>query len=261
MTCLLADLTTLRLSGPVSQLRTVTEPCGWAEATGAARQHQGLPLIVGAGSNIIGGESGYSGLVIRLATRGMTLTSNSWGCTDVTVQAGEPLDNLVGFAAANNLSGIEYLAGIPGTAGAAPVQNTGAYGQQISDTLTAVTAWDWRAHALTRIPATTCRLAHRTSLFKSTSRWTILAITLRLRHSTTAAPVTYQHLAQALDLPIGSTPDLADAITAVRADRARPQPAVIRSGHAASRLSVRQPSGQHQAGHRHPGSRRPGKQR
>jgi UDP-N-acetylmuramate dehydrogenase len=84
-----------------------------------------------------------------------------------------------------------------------------------------VTAWDWRAHALTRIPATTCRLAHRTSLFKTTSRWTILAITLRLRHSTTAAPVTYQHLAQALDLPIGSTPDLADAITTVRADRAR----------------------------------------
>jgi UDP-N-acetylmuramate dehydrogenase len=219
MTSLLADLTTLRLGGPIAQLRTVTDPAGWAQAAATVRHHQGLPLIIGAGSNIIASDHDHSSLVIRLATRGITVTRGGEDHADVTVQAGEPLDELVGFAAANRLSGIEYLAGIPGTAGAAPVQNTGAYGQQISDTLTTVTAWDWNARTLTRIPASACRLAHRSSMFKTTSRWTILAITLRLRQTRLAAPVTYQHLARALDLPLGSTPDLTDAVTAVRADR------------------------------------------
>jgi UDP-N-acetylmuramate dehydrogenase len=117
MTSLLADLTTLRLGGPVGQLSTVTDPAGWAEASAAAvRHHQGLPSIIGVGSNIIAGDGGHSGLVIRLATRGITVTPGDKDHAEVTVQAGEPLDELVGFAAANRLSGIEYLAGIPGTA-------------------------------------------------------------------------------------------------------------------------------------------------
>ena len=116
------------------------------------------------------GDRGYRGLAIQVVTRGITITSSSEGRPDISVQAGERLDSLVDFAAANDLSGIENLAGIPGTTGAAPVQDTGAYGQQISDTLTAVTAWGRHARTLILIPASGCQLDHRTSMFKTTSR-------------------------------------------------------------------------------------------
>ncbi len=220
MTVLLADRTTLRLGGPAGQLLTHTDPSTWEDIVHTARRHRSPPLILGSGSNIIAADHGYPGPVIRIATRGIQASNAGDSHVDLTIQGGELLDEAAGFAAASGLSGIEYLAGIPGTAGAAPVQNTGAYGQQISDTLTAVTAYDWQAGRVVTLPAAHCGLAHRNSMFKTSNRWTILAVTVRLRRTSAAAPVTYPALATALGVTPGTTPSLSDAINAVRADRA-----------------------------------------
>ncbi|MFE0776901.1 hypothetical protein, partial [Streptomyces sp. NPDC058861] len=131
-----------------------------------------------------------------------------------------PLDDLVTHTVHENLTGIEYLGGIPGTTGAAPVQNAGAYGQEIGTALTAVTAYDWTTRTTTRIPRAACGFGYRTSVFKQQpGRWTILSLTLRLRRSRIAAPVTYQHLATALDVPLGARRPLAEAAAAVVRDR------------------------------------------
>jgi UDP-N-acetylmuramate dehydrogenase len=218
MTDLLADCTTLRFGGPAAQLLTHAEPGNWNAITRTARRHRLPPLVIGGGSNLIAPDHGYPGPVIRITTRGIRPRA-ARDHVDLTVQAGEPLDDLVGYAAAYHLTGIEYLAGIPGTAGAAPIQNTGAYGQQISDTLISVTAYDWRTDATAELPAAACQLTYRNSIFKTTGQWTILALTIRLRRSARAAPVTYQPLADALGMPLGTQPTLTDAVTAVRADR------------------------------------------
>ena len=219
MTELLASCTTLRLGGPIGQLLTHTEPGAWPCVARAARSLPLLPLILGGGSNVIAPDDGYPGTVIRIATRGIT-PRPARDHVDVTVQAGEPLDDLAEFAAIHNLTGIEYLSGIPGTTGAAPIQNTGAYGQQISDTLIAVTAYDWQTSTTVELPASACHLTHRSSVFKVSNRWTVLTVTIRLHHSTQAAPVTYQPLADALGVPLGARPSLTDAVAGVRADRA-----------------------------------------
>ncbi|GAA0271148.1 hypothetical protein GCM10010302_05890 [Streptomyces polychromogenes] len=156
-----------------------------------------------------------------MATRGIRTRHLAGDQVEVTVAAGHPLADLVAHTVAEGLSSIEYLGGIPGIAGAAPVQNAGAYGQEIGDRLTAVTAHDWTTGRTARVPAAACGFGYRTSLFKQQpGRWTILSLTLHLTRSTAAGPVTYQHLAAAFRAPLGSRPPLAEAAAAVLHDRA-----------------------------------------
>ncbi|WDV56656.1 UDP-N-acetylmuramate dehydrogenase [Streptomyces coeruleorubidus] len=215
---LLADHTTLRLGGPADYWLTHTDPASWPEVVQAVAGRR--PFILGGGSNTLAGDGGYPRPVVRMATRGITARTVGDSKVEVTVHAGEPLACTVAYAAAEGLSGIEYLGGIPGTIGAAPVQNAGAYGQQIADCLTSVTAWDWDRGHTVRLEATACQFRYRSSVFRAQpSRWVILAVTLHLSRSQRAAPVTYKHLAQALDVPLGSRPPLAEAAAGVIADR------------------------------------------
>lgn len=215
---LLADHTTLRLGGPADQWLTHTSPDAWHEVVRAVEGR--LPFILGGGSNTLAPDGGYPGPVVRMATRGITARAVGDDRVEVTVQAGEPLARLVAYAVAEGLSGVEYLGGIPGTTGAAPVQNAGAYGQQIADRLTAVTAWDWQRGRMARLDAAACQFRYRSSVFKvQPGRWTILSVTLQLDRSSRAAPVTYGHLAQALDVPLGARPPLTEAAASVVADR------------------------------------------
>ncbi|MER6121392.1 UDP-N-acetylmuramate dehydrogenase [Streptomyces sp. NPDC001795] len=217
---LLADHTTLRLGGPADRFLTHTDPAAWPDLAHAARGSDTAPFVLGGGSNTLAADTGYPGTVIRMATRGISVRSLGGDLVEVTAQAGEPLDSLVAFTVAQGLSGIEYLGGIPGTTGAAPVQNTGAYGQQISDTLTRLTAYDWdlsRTHAL--FPGE-CGFGYRTSTFKTQpGRFTILDVSLRLARRTCASPIRYQHLADALSARLGARPPLAEAAQAVLTDR------------------------------------------
>lgn len=216
----LADHTTLRLGGPADWLLTHTDPTAWPDVSRTATRHLGTPVVLGHGSNVLAADTGYPGPVIRMVTQGITVRSAPEKTVDVTVQAGHPLAGLVDFAVAEGLSGLEYLAGIPGTIGAAPIQNTGAYGRQISDVLVSLTAYDWFARETVCLLLEHCEFGYRTSLFKTCpARWTILDLTLRLRRSNRGSPVTYQHLADALAVPLGTTPPLAVAAEAVLINR------------------------------------------
>ncbi|MER5420587.1 UDP-N-acetylmuramate dehydrogenase [Streptosporangium roseum] len=220
MSDLLADHTTLRFGGPADRLLTHTDPAAWPDLTHAVLREPVAPFVLGGGSNTLADDAGYPGPVIRMATRGITVRPLGDGTVEVTAQAGEPLSALVAFTVSEGLSGIEYLAGIPGTTGAAPVQNTGAYGQQVSDTLTRLTLYDWTRQQLATFHPETCSFGYRTSIFKShPGRWTILEVALRLIRSTYAAPLTYRYLAQALDIPLGTRPPLAEAAQGVLTDR------------------------------------------
>lgn len=204
----LASLTTLRLGGPVERLLTISDPVAWPEAVRAVGQRdEAAPVVVlGHGSNVIAADAGHPGTVLVMNTRGITATRVDRERVAVTVQAGHPLTDLVAWAAAEHLAGIECLAGIPGTTGAAPVQNAGAYGEQVSDTLDHVTAWDWDKGRLRTLPAEACRLRHRDSRFKAEpGRWTVLTATFHLTRSS-AAPVTYQPLADELGVRVGARP-------------------------------------------------------
>jgi UDP-N-acetylmuramate dehydrogenase len=120
-----------------------------------------------------------------MATRGIAVRPLGDNLVEVTVQAGEPLGSLVAYTVTESLSGIEYLGGIPGTTGAAPVQNTGAYGQQISDTLTRLTVHDWALGRTRKLRPDQCRFGYRTSTFKTQpGQFTILDVRLRLTRRT-----------------------------------------------------------------------------
>lgn len=217
---LLADHTTLRLGGPADRFLTHTHPADWPDLAQDVRRAGLTPYVLGGGSNTLADDTGYPGPVIRMATRGIAVHALEDDLVEVIAQAGEPLGSLVAFTVAERLSGIEYLGGIPGTAGAAFVQNTGAYGQEIADTVTRLTAYDWHLGQTTILQPADCRFGYRTSIFKSRpGRWTILEIALRLTRSRTAAPVTYRHLAAALSVPIGARPPLPDAAQGVLDDR------------------------------------------
>ncbi|MFF3007763.1 UDP-N-acetylmuramate dehydrogenase [Kitasatospora sp. NPDC057940] len=218
----LASLTTLRLGGPAGTVLTVSDPAHWPDATRVVgHSEENDPVVLGHGSNVIAADAGHPGTVMVMNTRGITALKLDDTTVSVTVQAGHPLTDLVQWAAAERLAGIECLAGIPGTVGAAPVQNAGAYGQQISDTLHSVSVWDWNMSCLRSFPIQACRLRYRNSRFKENpGRWTILTATLHLTHAP-AAPITYRPLADELDVPVGTRPTVPEVTAAVLANRRR----------------------------------------
>ncbi len=217
----LASLTTLRLGGPAGYVLRISDPADWPDAVRTVgRREETAPVVLGHGSNVIASDAGHPGTVVVMNTRGITAKRVDENTVAVTVQAGHPLTDLVQWAATEHLAGVECLAGIPGTVGAAPVQNAGAYGQQISDTLDRVTAWDWEMGRLRTLPAQACRLRHRDSRFKSDpGRWTILTATFHLTATDLAAPLVYRPLADELGVPVGTRAPIWDVATAVLANR------------------------------------------
>ncbi|MGH3799954.1 MAG: UDP-N-acetylmuramate dehydrogenase [Pseudonocardiaceae bacterium] len=217
-------LTTLRLGGIARYVLRITDSTDWRDIVKAAGVYSKgtVPLMIGHGSNVIAADAGHPGPVVVMSTRGIAAQPVDENTINVTVQAGESLADLVQWAAAERLAGLECLAGIPGTVGAAPVQNVGAYGQQIADTLDHVTAWDWKTNRLRTLAANACRLGYRHSRFKATvSRWTILTTTFHLTRSKFAAPVTYRHLADELGVSVGTRAPTSEVVAAVLANRQR----------------------------------------
>lgn len=215
----LAPLTTLRLGGPARRLLVATterELVGpVAEADGS-----GEPvLILGGGSNVVIGDAGFPGLVVKVAGHGIVRSERADGRVALTIQAGEPWDRVVARAIDEGLAGIECLAGIPGTAGATPIQNVGAYGQEIADSLSAVRVFDRRARAVTELSPASCGLGYRTSVFRASARYLVLAVTLALTPGRGAAPIRHPQLARALGLEIGTSAPLEavrDAVVGLR---------------------------------------------
>jgi UDP-N-acetylmuramate dehydrogenase len=193
----LAPLTTLQLGGPARHLAVVTDEAELVQALAWARAHDQPVLVLGGGSNLVVGDRGFDGLVIRMANRGISFV-NDGSVQRVWVAAGEPWDQVVAEAVERDLAGIECLSGIPGLAGATPIQNVGAYGQEVSDSIWAVRVLDRQTLNVSDLPPERCGFAYRDSLFKrQPDRWVVLGVTFHLLPG--GAPVIrYRELEQAL---------------------------------------------------------------
>ena len=246
----LAGYTTLGLGGPAA---TLTEADGEAGLVSAVRRadERGEPvLVLGGGSNVVIADEGFPGLVVRVATRGMSFAPADPGNpvgpdhrsgpgkagsapVALTVAAGENWDDVVARCVAEGLAGLECLSGIPGLAGATPIQNVGAYGQEVADTITSVRVYDRQQRRVTEMPAAACGFGYRTSFFKrtpfapgsATGRFVVLAVTFRLtpgpRSGPQSAPIRYPELATELGVAPGDRVPLGEARSAVLKLRAR----------------------------------------
>jgi UDP-N-acetylmuramate dehydrogenase len=214
----LAPLTTLRLGGPAARLVRAGSAAEVVAAVRAADTAGEPVLLLGGGSNLVVGDAGWPGAVVLLRSRGVRLARDGDRVL-VTVQAGESWEELVDRAVTEGLAGIECLAGIPGLAGATPVQNVGAYGQEVAETIVAVSVWDRERGTERRMSAADCRFAYRSSLFKHADRYVVLSATFALQPSELSGPVRYAELARTLDIPLGGRAKLAEVPEAVLALR------------------------------------------
>jgi UDP-N-acetylmuramate dehydrogenase len=210
----LAGLTTLRLGGPARALIEATTATELVEAVRGADERGEPMLLVGGGSNLVVGDDGWPGTVVLVRTRGIAVEADGDTRT-LTVQAGEPWDPLVARAVAAGWAGVEALSGIPGLVGATPVQNVGAYGQEVADTITLVDAYDRETGTVDRLSPAECRFGYRDSRFKHTDRYVVLRVAFALTASDKSGPLRYAELARA----VGEVAPLADVREAVLALR------------------------------------------
>jgi UDP-N-acetylmuramate dehydrogenase len=240
----LADYTTLGLGGPAARF---IEAGGDGQVVAAVRAADlsGEPvLVLGGGSNLVVADEGFPGTVVHVATRGVDVTDGPDGVL-VVVAAGEDWDSLVEFCVAQGLSGLECLSGIPGLAGATPIQNVGAYGQEVAETIVTVRAYDRLLGTTVEIANADCGFGYRTSAFKrgsgtgaraaapravhrpplppipaaATGRFVVLGTTFRLARERLSAPIAYAELARVLGVSDGARVPLGEVRSAVLALR------------------------------------------
>jgi UDP-N-acetylmuramate dehydrogenase len=203
-----ADLTTLSVGGPAERLIEVRTAAELIEAVRSADDRGEPVLLIGGGSNLVVADDGFPGLVILVRTSGVSQVGGR-----LVVAAGEPWDDLVSYAVTAGLAGIECLAGIPGLVGATPIQNVGAYGQEVADVVTRVRAYDRSSRKLRDLPPAQCGFSYRSSRFKAEAgRWVVTEVEFTLRPSRLAEPVRYAELSGALSVP----PESAAPLTEVR---------------------------------------------
>jgi UDP-N-acetylmuramate dehydrogenase len=197
----LAGLTTLRLGGPARRVvvaETEVEVVDTVRELDAA----GEPLLVlGGGSNVVVGDGGFDGTVVRMATRGISVAPLAEH--SLQVSAGEDWDAVVALAVHEGFAGIEALSGIPGLSGAAPIQNVGAYGQDVAQTLVWVRALDRATGDVVVLDNAACRFTYRHSVFKGSDRYVVLSVAFALERSRQGAPVRYAELARRLGVEPG----------------------------------------------------------
>jgi UDP-N-acetylmuramate dehydrogenase len=207
----LKALTTLRLGGEPARM---VEARGEGELAELVRSAYEPLLVLAGGSNVVVADSGFPGTVVRVLTRGVRRDGER-----LEVQAGEPWDELVADCVARGLQGFECLSGIPGSTGATPIQNVGAYGQEVAETVESVRVLDRASGQISELPAAECGFAYRASRFKHRDRHVVLAVTFRLRESGRSGPLRYAEVARALGVPVGGTAPLAEVRDAVLALR------------------------------------------
>jgi UDP-N-acetylmuramate dehydrogenase len=223
----LSRYTTLRVGGPARRLVEARTTDAIIDAVSDCDGRGEPVLLLAGGSNLLVGDAGFEGTVVRIVTRGVHLDSGSaCGGVSLRVAAGEPWDDLVAHAVAQGYVGIEALSGIPGSTGATPVQNVGAYGQEVADTVATVRTWDRQEGRVRTLAAADCEFGYRTSRFKQERfrggpRFVVLEVTFQLLLGDLGAPVRYAELANALGVELGSRAPLAAVRHAVLGLRGR----------------------------------------
>jgi UDP-N-acetylmuramate dehydrogenase len=212
---LLAPYTTFGIGGPARWFADASSEDDVLAGVAFARERQVPLFILGGGSNLLVSDAGFPGLVLRMALKGIEQSQNSAGTT-FSVAAGENWDEFVSRAVAQNCGGVECLAGIPGTVGGTPVQNVGAYGQEVAGTIRTVRVLDLQTERFANLNASECGFAYRQSIFNSTERGKYLVTRVEYVLTSDAKPcISYadlKHYFQDKDVP----PSLAEVSTAVR---------------------------------------------
>lgn len=217
----LSQYTTMKLGGNARFMAEAHSPADVAQLLQNA-QSQSLPVfILGGGSNVIVPDDGFNGLVIRIAIPGFEIVSDDVNSTTIKIGAGESWDAIVARTVTMGLSGIEAMSAIPGTTGAAPVQNVGAYGQEIADTLTSLEAYDTQSKQQVTLSAADCEFSYRNSIFRSSQkgRYVITSVTLTLTKSSPVPPF-YDALQRYFDehhITFFTNQVVRDAVIAIRA--------------------------------------------
>lgn len=219
----LVELTTMAVGGPVGEYVEATSESELIDAVRQADEAGRPLLVVGGGSNILAADAGFDGLVLRDARQEVSLLADDrCGGVEISATAGTTWDDLVRQAVACEWGGFETLSGIPGTVGAAPVQNIGAYGTEVAELLASVRVWDRSAGQAVQLPLSRLQLSYRDSALKRsltdpqvgegwtwgpTGRWVVLSATFSVRQASLSAPIAYSQLAQALGVSLGERVD------------------------------------------------------
>jgi len=219
----LAGLTTLRVGGPARDLVEVTSSRELVEAVRALDAAGEPVLVLGGGSNLLVGDGGFDGTVVKVATRGVDDDVASCSGAVLTVAAGEPWDPFVALTVERGFSGMEALSGIPGSVGATPVQNVGAYGVEVGQHVTTVRTLDRSTGQVRTLFAVECGFGYRSSVFKAQpGRYVVLEVTFQLRLGSLSAPVRYAELARVLGVEVGTrvpAVEVREAVLALRGSK------------------------------------------
>lgn len=215
----LRDYTSLRVGGPASTFVDVSTE---AEVIAAIEGAGDSPiLIIGGGTNVLIADSGFPGTVIHISNNEVTSEVDACSGATLTIGAGENWDQFVETTINRGFAGLETLSGIPGTVGAAPIQNIGAYGHEVSEFITQVRTYDRQAKAIKTFTNSECDFSYRNSIFKKNpGRYIVLAVQYQLRIGEISAPITYAELATKLGIELGEKAPVVqvrDAVMQLRA--------------------------------------------
>lgn len=216
----LADHTTLRVGGPARRFEVATTERDLIDVVSDCDARGEPVLVLGGGSNLLVADEGFPGTVVRVATTGLDADVSTCGGAAVRVAAGETWDDVVAHAVTQEWSGVEMLSGIPGSVGATPIQNVGAYGSDVSRTVTSVRTWDRVAAAQRTFAASHCGFGYRTSRFKrEPGRYVVLEVGFQFPLGSLGQPIAYPELAAHLGTDVGRRVPAADVRAAVLAIR------------------------------------------
>ena len=201
----LATRTTLRVGGPARDYVEVTSSAELVAVVKALDAAGEPVLVLGGGSNLLVGDEGFDGTVVAVATRGIEDDVAACSGAVLTVAAGEPWDPFVALTVERGFSGLEALSGIPGSVGATPIQNVGAYGAEVGQHVTTVRTLDRSTGNVKTLFAVECGFGYRSSVFKAQpGRYVVLDVTFQLRLGSLSAPVRYAELARVLGVEVGA---------------------------------------------------------
>ena len=222
MTEPLANHTTFRLGGPARRFVEATTEQQLID-TVADCDSRGEPvLVLGGGSNVLIADEGFDGTVVKVATRGVRAEAADCSGAQLEVAAGEVWDDLVARAVAAQWSGMETLSGIPGSVGAVPIQNVGAYGAEVATLIQRVRTWDRAEGAIRTFAAAECGFGYRDSRFKrEKGRHLVLRVDFQLPLGELGQPVRYPELARVLGVEVGQRAPAARVRETVLAIRRR----------------------------------------
>jgi UDP-N-acetylmuramate dehydrogenase len=211
----LSEMTTFRLGGPAHRFVEATTEADLLETIRAADASGERLLVLGGGSNLLVADEGFAGTVVRVAVEGITAEADSCGGAWVEVGAGETWDAVVERAVEEGWSGVEALSGIPGSTGATPLQNVGAYGQEVAETIARVRVLDRSDGSIRTVPSADCAFGYRTSRFRHDPRWVVLSVTFQLPLGSLGSAVRYSELARTLGISEGTRAPASDVRAAV----------------------------------------------